>query len=138
MFEFLQSHPDVRMHDQTTLNACFVNRIRILSSKWMTYDIGNSFNVNDKNVLHFSGGSAPWMIQRGLHSQQWWEAYWCWHSYSKLFFEDSYWGSIRKANSIFRTLLIFFFILMVKCHCYNWIVPYLFCIRKHSFSKMIL
>ena len=135
MFAFLQSHPDVRMHDQTTLNACFVNRIRMLPSKWMTYEISDSFKETDKNVLHYSGGSAPWITPRGLHTQRWWRAYFCWHSYSKLYFLCTNWATIRKANSFFKTILIFVFYFLIKIHFYNSVIPLLFAIKGHCSGK---
>ena len=133
MFSFLQEHPDVLMHDQTTLNACYVNRIRLLPSKWMEYDLSRKFDEKIQNVWHYSGGSAPWIIPRGFHTQSWWKAYYCWHCYSKLYHKCLFWTSIRKANSIKRAIIIFVFYLLIKIHLYNSIVPLLFPKQNNAF-----
>lgn len=106
MFAFLKEHPDILMHDQTTLNLCFVNRIRLLPTKWMEYDLGNKFNEKSSNVWHYSGGNAPWNVIRGLHTTRWWKAFFCWHSYSGLFYDTNTLASVRMANSLGRTSYI--------------------------------
>ena len=105
--DFLQQHPDIQLHDQTTVNACFVNRIKLLDSKWMKFTFEpHTWSLKEENVLHF-GGEAPWKYpKRGYYEPSYWDACWCWHTYSGELYGISALQSMRKLHS-FRKICVF-------------------------------
>lgn len=97
MKDFLRKNPDIQLHDQTTVNACFANRISLLDSKWMKFTFEpHTWSLKEENVLHF-GGEAPWKPpKRGYYEPFYWDACLCWHEYSGRLNGISALGSLRK------------------------------------------
>lgn len=95
--DFITQHPDIRMADQTAINALLRDRLTVLDSRWQRLTISreDGERVLGK-ALHYAG-EIPW--KRGLWTQMLTDTILLWHRYNGKIHRRSTWWSLRQSFS---------------------------------------
>jgi len=92
--EFINAYPDLRMADQTALNAIYGKEIGILDSAWQRLTISRADGEPfEGKVVHYAG-EIPW--RRGLWNQMITDSIMVWHSVNGRIHGKSTWWSLRQ------------------------------------------